>query len=397
MLVKPRWETAKTKARSKKAPEVVETNISSNVAMLMTDEKTTQMLNLGGDEKAIRNVSRMVFLKDEETGEMKNFIMTFVGSYEYLAEGNSIGKNTYLKRQKNFDGSVFFFTTEGEFINGWKYDKGAIVGSIYKQTPIDSLGMETKAMETRCYTDCYTTSYYECDEYYAFDAEWGMISMGQACTSKTDTDCYETCNSYWVPDYDDNDDDHYYIPEGNGNVGGVGNYEGDGKRYTGSHLLDRTLAEILPSKSKVAQEFERILAEGRIKTVTELHFGHFLVEATKNSEGKYEYSFFMNSTSLDPPNGNTAKIIVAHELYHLYSFERGVAGGGGTNDYHHQSMIYDNDYKDFLKEVLPGFSNENYESLKYAGTTESPVYQELPNEQKMKIEGFFKDHKIVYK
>ncbi len=37
---------------------------------------------------------------------------------------------SYLKRDKDLSGYVFYHSTEGEFVNGWKYKDGKVVAKV---------------------------------------------------------------------------------------------------------------------------------------------------------------------------------------------------------------------------------------------------------------------------
>ena len=77
-----------------------------------------------------------------------------------------MSRNSYLYREKDFDGKVLFFKLNGSMINGWKYRDGKIVGKIM---PIDE---DTKILMTRsggyweeqCYTETYYEEVEECEE-----------------------------------------------------------------------------------------------------------------------------------------------------------------------------------------------------------------------------------------
>ena len=48
----------------------------------------------------------MVILKNLETGEIYNFIMVFIGTYDYLMHTTSFENNSYLHREADFDGKL---------------------------------------------------------------------------------------------------------------------------------------------------------------------------------------------------------------------------------------------------------------------------------------------------
>ncbi len=127
-LVKPGWEDAKESHRGRF--EVVETPLMTRGSHLIVDAETQMHFDPENADPAIRNTARMVVLKDLVTGDIRSFIMVFVGSYSYLKNTENIGRNTYLYREPDYEGDVLFFEPNGEFINGWAYKNGKIVAKI---------------------------------------------------------------------------------------------------------------------------------------------------------------------------------------------------------------------------------------------------------------------------
>lgn len=82
---KPNWNKAK---ESRKGDlEVVETTLMTSGSTFFMDNETKEKYELQDDLDKIYNVARMVILKNLETGEIYNFIMVFIGTYDYpLAE-----------------------------------------------------------------------------------------------------------------------------------------------------------------------------------------------------------------------------------------------------------------------------------------------------------------------
>ena len=68
------------------------------------DNETKEKYELQDDLDKIYNVVRMVILKNLETGEIYNFIMVFIGTYDYLMHTTSFENNSYLHREADFDG-----------------------------------------------------------------------------------------------------------------------------------------------------------------------------------------------------------------------------------------------------------------------------------------------------
>lgn len=236
VLIKPNWD--RPKEGRKGNIEVVEISATSNRRIFIMDEETKSR-RTSSDGKSMRNTARVVIHKNLRTGKTRSFLMVFVGTYDYLKSSNNIAKNSYFKRDPNFEGDVMFYNLDGSLINGWRYRNKKIVARI---TPA---GSKTTALNARMqtantkkassgnarmaggYWDCWTDPiYYEeevCEQegYEAWDEElgWGA-GVDYSCHTETQVDYRETC--FWVDDpyedeYDDNNpnypDPGYVDPE----------------------------------------------------------------------------------------------------------------------------------------------------------------------------------------
>ncbi len=65
-----------------------------------------------------------------------------------------------------------------------------------------------------------------------------------------------------------------------------------------------------------------------------------------------------------------------------------------SNDADHALMVTDPVYKDFLKEAFPGHDPAFDDALVYAGTIESPVFEELSDEKQKLLLDLFKQYNI---
>jgi len=80
------------------------------------------------DPVSIGCLTRLVFLKSKDDGKIINFLMTIVGDNNYHHDkASQLSKNSYLSKEKNFSGYVFYHDLNGNFVNGWKYEKGSVV------------------------------------------------------------------------------------------------------------------------------------------------------------------------------------------------------------------------------------------------------------------------------
>ncbi|MDR1716437.1 MAG: hypothetical protein LBS20_11400, partial [Prevotella sp.] len=95
------------------------------------------------ENEAAKQVLKLVVLRNKETGETYSFIMAVVPELDYmLRKGDELDKSTYLSPNSDFDGYIFFYTLDGELINGRMYEGGKITGTI--NSPVE--GKKTKIM-----------------------------------------------------------------------------------------------------------------------------------------------------------------------------------------------------------------------------------------------------------
>lgn len=107
--------------------------------MIMTPEVSDYTVTHGDD--AIKQTLKLVVLRNKETGETYSFIMAVVPELNYmLRKGDELNKITYLSRDSDFDGYIFFFTLDGHLINGWLYEDGKVTGG----TNLSGDGKRTK-------------------------------------------------------------------------------------------------------------------------------------------------------------------------------------------------------------------------------------------------------------
>lgn len=93
------------------------------------------------DNKYIRNTTRMVVIKDLQSGKVCSFFMIFVGTYDYLKRTKNMGKNSYFQRESDFEGKVLFYSPKGGLINGWQYENGKITGRISPKSSESSISL----------------------------------------------------------------------------------------------------------------------------------------------------------------------------------------------------------------------------------------------------------------
>ncbi len=201
VLMKPDWRGAVASAKGRF--ETVETPILMNRGHIMMDEETAEHWNPLMKLNFIRNTNRIVILRDKKTNKTRSFIMMFIGSYNYLKRGGKMEQNSYLFREPDYDGLVYYYSINGEFINGWRYFNGKIVG--YLSPSCDEQNKKeaaTRAMQQICRDVCVSEYRTEChDEYYLVsgDIESGYVyDIFTQCYNAPMYNCHQECQ--WIDD-----------------------------------------------------------------------------------------------------------------------------------------------------------------------------------------------------
>jgi len=173
-------------------------------------EKWKQTKNYG----YLRSLSRLVILKNNKDNTTKSFIMTIMGSTNYLEKNNfKYSSNTYLKKDKNFNGMVFFNTLEGEFVNGWQLRKGKVSGKLTKKTSLPKNYAQRYVEE--CYYETITTYYSQETAWYSMAESSGddgdfydIYYTGSTWDYIEETgEPYEVCELVWEDELDPDIDD----------------------------------------------------------------------------------------------------------------------------------------------------------------------------------------------
>lgn len=223
LMMKPYWEKGTEMHRGRY--EVVEIPIRTKGKYLFLDSETARNWDPNAPSKFIRNTAKMVIEHDKKTGRMRSFVMIFVGSYKYLSETRTMGKNTYLYRQPDFDGMVLFYELNGTLVNGWKYTNGKITGSISPKIMLDNAvpkDAHTRVWVEECYTDLIYIPHEECEDEVTieYDKEFGESwVVTHHCWDNGTWEFIEICNEYEQPD-ENNGDDNWEedYPDGGSNT-----------------------------------------------------------------------------------------------------------------------------------------------------------------------------------
>lgn len=191
IATKPRWSRAVESRKGKF--EVVETPLMVNGSVVILDNETKSKIDPEKSPDKIRNLARMVVIKNLKTGEVCNFIMIFVGSYDYLMESNTLPKNSYLHREPDFDGSVYFYKSGQGLVNGWRYKAGKIVAAI-SQGMEDGYYIDTRAgrPEVPCSQENIWVDEWRCWNEPYWDNDFG-VSMSAVCDKTSKPGNHQIC------------------------------------------------------------------------------------------------------------------------------------------------------------------------------------------------------------
>ncbi|WP_294619423.1 hypothetical protein [uncultured Bacteroides sp.] len=310
-LIKPKWANATERNRGRY--EVVQMPILTRTSRIIVDEDTRLHFDELRMQKKLRNSTHLVILKDLKTGNIRSFISVFVGSYDYLKKTTRMSRNTYLYREKDFDGKVLFFKLNGSMINGWKYRDGKIVGKI---TPIDE---DTKILMTRSgywEEECRIETNYEyveeCEdapEETDWDEEYGIgpVIRPPICENVLVPIDTRVCEYVWVEEDDDDIE------------GGVDPEEGE------SQIVSLKAKNIFQNSELSEQDWK--LLEVRLDSIIEKCMGAGLYNSLLDSlnGATIIFQFSDNKDAAYRPETNILKWNkemdsneLFHELFHAY-------------------------------------------------------------------------------
>jgi hypothetical protein len=107
--------------------EVVETPLSfdHNPGFASSSDQSKSKVN---------GITRMLILKDKKSGEIKSALM-----HVFSNSGTEDKNITYSKGKQDFTGTIFFTDLDGNFVNGWQYEKGKIIRKGDKEVSSNNL------------------------------------------------------------------------------------------------------------------------------------------------------------------------------------------------------------------------------------------------------------------
>lgn len=119
--------------------------------MIMTPEVASYADTQG--DGIVKQVLKLVVLRNRETGETYSFIMAVVPELDYmLRKGDELEKIVYLNNKSDFSGYILFYTLNGEFVSGSLYKGGKTLGDANSSNR-EKINKKMVAMEL-AYTVC---------------------------------------------------------------------------------------------------------------------------------------------------------------------------------------------------------------------------------------------------
>jgi len=127
----PSWATAELFGDS--TWYVVESSLEfENKTLRMMTAEVSEYTDLnGGDKSQVKQSTRLMVMRNKETGDTYSFMMMILPSLDYMLEkGDELDENRYLTRNGDFSGQVLYYEVNGNFVNGWIYEDGKITGAM---------------------------------------------------------------------------------------------------------------------------------------------------------------------------------------------------------------------------------------------------------------------------
>ena len=182
--VKPDWEQAEVKTNKKE--KTVETNLYMKGGIQYVMPENKEKFEATGDERYMSSLTRLVVKTKLDNGSVDGFLMTIMPSVEYLeaTDFRAFDKNHYIGRDKQFTGRIIYHNLEGEFVNGWVYNKGKITQSIKKSQPDED---PVISMRSSGSYNCHVVEYWGmtvvCTVWYQYtNVDPNPVYMGTVCS-----------------------------------------------------------------------------------------------------------------------------------------------------------------------------------------------------------------------
>jgi hypothetical protein len=117
MLLEPDWK--KTFSNWDDSCSVVEIDLISEDGAHFVSSECSERFEETKDRKYLASNTRLVVRTDKRTGKMDGFIMVAYPDLSYVEKNSDLAlKNiSYLKRDKDFSGYIYYYDMSGAFVN----------------------------------------------------------------------------------------------------------------------------------------------------------------------------------------------------------------------------------------------------------------------------------------
>ncbi len=287
-VIKPLWRGAFVDENQ--ITEVVETHIETNGSFGFATDSAFEKWEATGNAGYMTSVTRLIVKKDKKTNERVSFLMTIVGDKNYLEQNKfKMRGNTYMHKNDNFNGLVFYHNLMGKFVNGWRFTNGKPSHTI----DIDFDRDLSIQLKSGGFYDCSEYPVYgwfqDCTDYYTVGEVGGQItSINYTGTS---------CGTPYM-DYQGSCIECTYVPGGgsggsNGGTGGVSSYSHKKAppQSIGFDITDRLdcLQNVAGTNSKMTIYVDQPVANSSVPYANDngIEVGHsFVALETIDSEGE---------------------------------------------------------------------------------------------------------------
>ena len=160
IVFEPVWDKAFT-TNHDDGSVTVETHVRLSQPFHMLPQASKEAYEQTGDDRYLRHLSRAVVLMPGEDSTSYAFLMTIVGSKEYMETHDfQLWDVSYGKIPEDFSGMLFYHSLNGDFVNAWYVNEGR---NFHTCNPIS---FEDANLLSRSGSDCITvtitTYYYDC-------------------------------------------------------------------------------------------------------------------------------------------------------------------------------------------------------------------------------------------
>ena len=140
-LVKLDWSQAQE--YNNERFEVVEAPLKTKQPILLLDKEAKVRIDWEKDKDKIRNLARMVIVKDLEANKINHFAMIYIGSYDYMLTSQTFLKNNYLSLETDYTGTVLFIKPNAGIIDGKIYENGKLTKTILPNATSDNIQLRS--------------------------------------------------------------------------------------------------------------------------------------------------------------------------------------------------------------------------------------------------------------